>query len=84
MKYALSYENERHHLLEDGQVVYENADIIYVGKHDEGQVDAIIDEKKNLLLPGFIDLDALGDADHSLIFIGFPQERRDDLVRSRD
>ena len=45
------------------------------------QVDTIIDEKKNLLLSGFIDLDALGDVDHSLIFIGFPQERRDDLVR---
>ena len=34
-KYVLSYDNGRHHLLEDGQVVYENADIINVGKDDE-------------------------------------------------
>lgn len=79
-KYILSYKDGRHHLLEDGQVVYENSDIIYVGRDYQEEVDEIIDEKKNLLLPGFIDLDALGDVDHSLIFIGFPQERRNDLA----
>ena len=83
-KYILTYQEGRLTMLEDACVVYEEDTIIYVGKDDGGHVDEVMDETENLLLPGFIDLDALGDVDHSLIFMGFPQERREDLAWSRE
>ncbi len=83
-KYILTYQEGRQVMLHHGCVVYEGDTILYVGKDYPGHVDEGMDEGENLLLPGFIDLDALGDVDHSLIFMGFPQERREDLAWSKE
>lgn len=83
-KYILTYNDGRHEMLEDACLVYEGQEIVFIGKTYNGDYDELIDESQNLLLPGFIDLDALGDVDHSLIFEGFPCERISDLSWSRD
>ena len=83
-RYILTYQDGRHEMLEDACLVYESQEIIFIGKSYDGDYDELIDESQNLLLPGFIDLDALGDVDHSLIFEGFPRERRRDLSWSRN
>ncbi len=83
-RYMLTYQDGRHEMLEDACLVYEGQEIIFIGSSYDGDYDELIDESQNLLLPGFIDLDALGDVDHSLIFEGFPRERRRDLFWSRD
>lgn len=83
-KYILTYKDGKHEMLEDACLVYEDQDIVFIGHDYDGDYDELIDESQNLLLPGFIDLDALGDVDHSLIFEGFPRERMRDLSWSRD
>lgn len=83
-KYILTNNGGRHEMLEDACLLYEGHDIVFIGKDYDGDYDELIDESQNLLLPGFIDLDALGDVDHSLIFEGFPSERLNDLSWSRD
>ena len=48
-------EGDRHALIRDGVVVYEDNRIVYVGNNFEGQVDETIDAKGKLVCPGFID-----------------------------
>lgn len=67
-KYVIGYDGNDHVIFENGEVVYEDDTIIYVG-HDYGrEVDKVIDGRNSIISPGFIDLDALGDIDHALIF----------------
>ena len=42
-KYVIAYDGNDHTLLTDGEIVYENDTIVYVGKDYSGQVDEIID-----------------------------------------
>lgn len=66
----------------DGAVVYEGDTISYAGRETDYRgpdPDARIDGGDSIVSPGFIDLNALGDIDHHLIFADFPEERSGDL-----
>lgn len=65
--YVIGFDGEDHEIITDGEVVYENDTIIYVGKHYEGQTDHTEDVGNAVIMPGFIDLNALGDIDHDII-----------------
>ncbi len=65
--YVIGFDGEDHEIITDGEVVYENDTIIYVGKHYEGSVDKTEDVGNSVIMPGFIDLNALGDIDHDII-----------------
>ena len=78
-QYVLAQRGEEQVLLKDGVVVYDDQVIQYVGADDGRLCDVNWEEPEALLAPGFIDLDALGDIDHALIFADFPEERRSDL-----
>ncbi|WP_026584123.1 amidohydrolase family protein [Bacillus sp. J33] len=66
-KYVIGYDGEDHVIIEDGEVVYEDDRIIYVGKCCPFKVDKEIDTGNALISPGFIDLNALGDIDHDIL-----------------
>lgn len=65
--YVIGYNGVDHEIIRDGEVVYENDTIIYVGKHYEGEVSKTEDAGNAVIMPGFIDLNALGDIDHDIL-----------------
>lgn len=66
-KYVIGFDGNDHEIILNGEVVYENDKIIYVGKSYEYPVDETIDAGNAVVSPGFIDLNALGDIDHDLV-----------------
>lgn len=66
-RYVIGYDGEDHEIIRDGEVVYQDSDIIYVGKNYEGPVDVTEDVGNAVIMPGFIDLNALGDIDHDIV-----------------
>lgn len=83
-KYVIGFQNGEHIIYKNGEVVFEDDTIIYVGKYYYGDVDRVIDEGNCIVSPGFIDLNALGDINHDLFFNEFPIERQTDLQCSLD
>ncbi len=73
-RFVIGYDGTDHVILEDGEVVYENDTIIFVGFDYDKEVDETIDAGNSVISPGFIDLDALGDVDHELFFYGVDKE----------
>ena len=65
--YVIGYENGDHVMLEDAEVVYEDALVIFIGHSFPGPVDRRISVGRAVISPGLIDLDALADVDHALI-----------------
>jgi 5-methylthioadenosine/S-adenosylhomocysteine deaminase len=53
--WIVGHEHGEHRLLRDGVLVYENDRIIHLGPDFDGPVDAVIDAKGKLVIPGFID-----------------------------
>lgn len=68
-KYVIGYDGNDHEIILNGEVVYEDDKIVYVGKNYEGTVDETTDCGNSVISPGFIDLNALGDIDHDIIHL---------------
>ena len=56
-----------HVIYHNGEVVYEDDRIEFVGHDYTGPVDRNIDAGFAVISPGFIDLDALADIDHAIL-----------------
>lgn len=82
--FVIGYEEGEHIIIRDGEVVYQDDTIIYVGKHYEGTVDRIEDAGNAVLMPGFIDLNALGDIDHDILHTEVYQKDRNSLNPSEE
>ncbi|MGW4351372.1 chlorohydrolase family protein [Nocardia sp. NPDC004582] len=65
--HVLAYSDGGHVLLENAEVVVDGTRILAVGPRGAVAVDEVIELGESLLMPGFIDLDALTDIDHALI-----------------
>ena len=52
--HIIAYQNGGHRHLRDGEVVWENGEIVYVGPRFGGQVDETIDAGGKIVTPGFI------------------------------
>jgi cytosine/adenosine deaminase-related metal-dependent hydrolase len=65
--WVIGHEGGQHCLIEQGEVVYQDARIIFVGHDFPGEVDVTHDSGKALIAPGFIDLDALADLDTTIL-----------------
>ncbi len=67
--FVVGYDPARgdHIIYRDGQVVYEDDTIRFVGHGYAGPVDQAVDAGLALVCPGFIDLDALADIDHAIL-----------------
>lgn len=61
--WIIGYQADKHHLLRDGEVVWEDDRILYVGPRFEGTVDATIDARGKLVSPGFVNAHAIGNID---------------------
>ena len=57
--WVVGYDGERHRLITDGEVVYEDDRVIYVGRNYEGSPDRVIDARGKLVSPGFINIHAV-------------------------
>ncbi|QNS08063.1 chlorohydrolase family protein [Streptomyces xanthii] len=66
-RHVLAHQDGGHALLRDGEVVWEDDVIVYVGPRFDGPVDVDRDLGDTLVMPGLIDLDALTDIDHLVI-----------------
>ena len=61
-------ENRRVKTLPFGEFIFQGNEILEVGAHLTQSVDRVLDWSDSLVSPGFIDLNALGDIDHHLIY----------------
>ena len=64
---VVGFDGTQHVLWRDGEVVFEGSRIEFVGRGYPGPVDQWIDYGNALIGPGFIDLDALGDLDSTVL-----------------
>lgn len=65
--WVVGYRDGDHCLLADGEVVWQGERILFVGFDYPGEVDEEINAGNCLVGPGFIDLDALGDLDTTVL-----------------
>ena len=68
-RYLVAYDAARasHRILEDGELVFDGDTIEFVGFDYPGPVDSVIEGGNAVIGPGFIDLDALGDLDSTIL-----------------
>lgn len=65
--WVVGYREGDHCLYADGEVVYQGDKILFVGHDYPGHIDEEIHVGNSLVGPGFIDLDALGDLDTTVL-----------------
>jgi cytosine/adenosine deaminase-related metal-dependent hydrolase len=65
--WVVGHENGQHCLIAQGQVVYQDEHVIFVGHDYPGAVDVTHACGNALIAPGFIDLDALADLDTTIL-----------------
>lgn len=66
-RWVIASDGQTHHLLQDGEVVFEGNRIIFTGHDYTGEVDETIDAGNAVIGPGFVDLDALFDLDTTIL-----------------
>jgi cytosine/adenosine deaminase-related metal-dependent hydrolase len=66
-RFVIGYEGGDHVVYRDGEVVYENDRVVFVGHGYSEPVDRTIDAGDSVVGPGFIDLNALSDIDHGIL-----------------
>ncbi len=67
--WVVGHKEGTHTLLRNGQVVFENGAILFVGHNFPGEVARRIDFGNSVISPGLIDLDALSDLDTTILGI---------------
>jgi 5-methylthioadenosine/S-adenosylhomocysteine deaminase len=82
--YVLGYDGRGHVLIPDGEVIFDGDTIIHVGPRTEDPVGWEHDCGRALLLPGFVDLNALGDIDHTVLELDLPAASTAGLTWSAD
>ena len=66
-RHVLAHDGRSHVLWRNGEVAFENGRILHAGPPFEGACDIRMDHGEALIGPGFIDLDALGDLDSTVL-----------------
>ncbi|MFH7566162.1 chlorohydrolase family protein [Oceanimonas smirnovii] len=66
-RYVIGFQDGRHHIFENGELVYRGDRILFVGHGHQGLVDEIQNMGNALIGPGFIDLDAVSDLDSTVL-----------------
>src|SRR6185369_738363 len=65
--YVIGFDGKGHVIWPRGEVVFSGQKIDFVGQGFAGPVDRVIDYGRAMIGPGFIDLDALGDLDSTIL-----------------
>ncbi len=66
-RWVIASDGDAHHILEDGEVVFEGNTIVFTGHGYPDAVDETIDAGNAVIGPGFVDLDALFDLDTTIL-----------------
>ncbi len=66
-RWVVGHKDGRHRLYENGEVVFEDGAVVFVGHGFPGEVARRIDYGNALIGPGFVDLDALSDLDTTIL-----------------
>lgn len=66
-RWLVGHRNGRHALLEHGEIVFQDGEVVFTGHGFEGEVARRIDYGNALIGPGFVDLDALSDLDTTIL-----------------
>ncbi len=66
-RYIVGYDGDDHVIYEDGELVYEDDRVLFVGPAFAGQVDRVVEAGNAIVSPGFIDLNALADIDNTVM-----------------
>ena len=75
-RYVITHNGQAHQILENGEVVFENDTIIFTGFNYPEKTDASVNAGNAVVGPGFVDLDALGDLDSTVLgFDNGPAEK---------
>jgi len=83
-RYVIGYDSEQqtHTIIDDGEVVIDGNEVVYVGKHYDGEVDRDIDASNCLISPGFINSHGLIDV--SIYQFAFDRPREKGYHRPRE
>ncbi len=65
--WLIGFDGKGHVLWPNGQIVFADDSIVFVGRDFPGDVDHRMDYGRALISPGFVDLDALGDLDTEVL-----------------
>lgn len=66
-RWLIGHRNGRHCLYENGEIVFENGAVIFVGDRFPGEAAERHDYGNAVIAPGFVDLDALSDLDTTIL-----------------
>ncbi len=66
-RWIVGHAGGRHRLIENGELVFEDGRIVFVGRNFQGDVARRVDFGNALIGPGFVDLDALSDLDTTIL-----------------
>lgn len=85
-KYVIGYDpqTENHSIITPGEVVFQDEQIIFIGKNYREEVDESMDLGEAIIAPGFVDLDCIGDFSHALIQSELNPQQKNDLQWSPD
>jgi cytosine/adenosine deaminase-related metal-dependent hydrolase len=70
--WVIGYQAGEHRLIREGEVVFENDRLLYIGPHFESTVDATIDASSKLVAPGFVNAHAVGNIDVQTMMLDLP------------
>ena len=82
--HVIGHDGSGHVIYPGGEVVFENDRILHVGWQFDGTVDRTVDYGDAIIGPGFIDLDALGDLDTTVLSVDNGPEWKIGRVWSED
>ena len=66
-RFVIGYAEGDHVIYRDGEVVYQDDRVLFVGHGYPGPVDRSIDAGDAVVGPGFVDVNALADIDHGIL-----------------
>lgn len=66
-RWVVGHAEGRHRLIENGEVVFDDGRIVFVGRNYAGDVARRVNYGHALIGPGFVDLDALSDLDTTIL-----------------
>lgn len=77
-RWVIGFKDGSHHIIPDGEIVYEDDTIEYVGTEYGGDIDRRIDASDHLVTPGFVNLHCVANTDLQVFRIdvdslGFPK-----------
>ncbi|KRE24545.1 N-ethylammeline chlorohydrolase [Bosea sp. Root483D1] len=66
-RWLVGHAQGRHRLYENGEIVFEDGEVVFTGHRFPGEVARRIDYGNAVIGPGFVDLDALSDLDTTIL-----------------